>query len=216
MHSTFSLPACLAEINPEIVLLEYQDQARIYHGIGSSAFIWIIKEGYVKFHRVSVQGRQATLSILGKGAIFGTIEADQGVSGEIASAQGEVKTYQVDIQTFDKLLFSDVDFGRFVVRSLSKRKDVLQRRMFYVMHRKVESRLAAILCDLVRYEGERCVHGCVVDVRLTQQDLADMAGASRQVVSSTLNRMREQKIIQYSRDFICVSNMPALVSLAEN
>jgi CRP/FNR family cyclic AMP-dependent transcriptional regulator len=216
MQSKLTIPICLRENNLEIALADYQDKATIYHGVGSHSFIWIINEGYVKFHRTSVQGRQATLSILGRGAIFGTIEANQNVSGEIASAQGGVKTYRIEVKTFDKLLFSDVDFAQFVARSLSRRNDVLQRRLFYVMHRKVESRLAAILCDLVQNEGERCTHGCDVDVRLTQQDFADMVGASRQVVSSTLNRLRERQIVQYSRDFICVNDVSALATLAEN
>ena len=216
MQPKFTIPRCLKENNLEVALLDYQDKATIYHSVGTPSSIWIIQEGYVKFHRISAQGKQATLSILGRGAIFGSIEANQNTSGEIASAQGDVKTYRLGMETLDQLLFSDVDFSRFVARSLSRRNDALQRRLFYVMHRKVTPRLAAILCDLVQNEGERCTHGCDVDVRLTQQDFADMVGASRQVVSSALNRLRERQIVHYSRDFICVNDVAALATLAEN
>ena len=154
--------------------------------------------------------------MLGRGAVFGTIEINQNVSGEIASAQGDMQAYRIAGNVFDTLLSGDSDFSRFITRSLYRRKDALQRRLFYVMHRKVESRLAAVLYDLVRNEGEPCTHGCDVDARLTQQDLADMVGASRQVVSSILNRLREQNLVQYTRDFICISDMTALTALAEN
>jgi CRP-like cAMP-binding protein len=216
MQSKLAIPRCLTEKNLGIVLLDYQDQTTIYHGTDAFSSIWIVKQGYVKLHRASVQGRQATLSVLGRGAVFGTIEADQSASGEMASAQGDTQAYRIELDIFDKLLSSDVEFSRFITRSLCRRKDALQRRLFYVMHRKVESRLAAVLSDLVDNEGERCIHGCDVDARLTQQDLADMVGASRQVVSSALNRLRERNIVQYSRDFICVCDMPTLTSLAES
>lgn len=216
MQSKLAIPGCLTKISPGIFLRDYQDQTTIYHGVDALSFIWIVKQGYVKLHRTSVQGKQATLSVLGRGAVFGTIEAGQSTLGEIASAQGDTRAYRIELDIFDKLLSSDVEFSRFVTRSLCRRKDALQRRLFYVMHRKVESRLAAVLCDLVKVEGEQCTHGCDVDARLTQQDLADMVGASRQVVSSVLNRLRERNLIEYSRDFICIRDMATLTSLAEN
>lgn len=216
MQTKLTIPRCLTESSLGVFILDYQDQTRIYHGIDALSSIWVLKQGYVKIHRTSAQGKQVTLSVLGKGAVFGTIEADQSTSGEIASAQGDAQVYRINRDIFDKLLSSDVDFSQFFVRSLYKRKDALQRRLFYVMHRKVESRLAAVLCDLVKNEGERCIHGCVVDARLTQQDLADMVGASRQVVSSILNRLREQNVLQYTRDFICVNDVSALTILAES
>lgn len=216
MQSKLALPRCLTKSNLEIALLDYQDQATIYQDIDAFSSVWIVKRGYVKLHRISAQGRQATLSILGRSAVFGTIEADQATSGEMASAQGDVQIYRIKVSAFDELLSRDADFSQFFVRSLYKRKDALQRRLFFVMHRKVESRLAAVLCDLVKNEGERCVHGGDIDVRLTQQDMADMIGASRQVVSSALNRLRERNIVHYARDYICVCDMPALASLAEN
>lgn len=216
MPSQLVIPTCLAGNGRGIALLSYQDQSTIYRGVDAAPSIWIVNQGYVKLHRTSLQGRQATLSILGRGAVFGTVEADQDISGEIASAQGDTQAYRIDLATFDRLLSSDVDFSRFVARSLCRRKDALQRRLFYVMHRKVESRLAAVLCDLVKSEGGPCIHGCDVDARLTQQDLADLIGASRQVVSSNLNRLREQNVLRYSRDFICVCDLPRLASLAEN
>ncbi len=216
MKLTLAIPPCLAAINPGISLLDYPDQALIYHGVDALSYIWIIKQGYVKLHRTSAQGRQATLSVLGRDAVFGTIEISQQNAGEIASAQGDMQAYRMTNAVFDTLLTRDSDFSRFVAHSLYRRKDALQRRLFYVMHRKVESRLAAVLYDLVKNEGEPCTHGCDVDARLTQQDLADMVGASRQVVSSMLNRFREQKLVQYTRDFICISDMAALTALAES
>lgn len=216
MQYNLAIPACVTDASPGITLIDYHDQAVIYHDGGRMSSVWIVKQGYLKIQRLSVQGRQATLSVLGSAAILGALVPGQELSGEMASAQGQAQVYKINLVTFDELMCANVEFPRFVACSLSARSEALQRRLFFVMHRKVESRLAGILSDLVRIEGEPCCHGCDVDVRLTQQDLADMVGASRQVVSATLNRFREQHFIQYSRDFICVCNLPALAALAEN
>lgn len=210
------IPLHMNALPAGVSLHEYRDQATIYSGIEPAHCVWIVEHGYVKLHRVSGQGRQATLSLLGRGAVFGSIERHASTLGEVASAQGDVRVLRIGVDAFDRLLSDDAEFSRFFARSLSRRRDALQRRLFYVMHRKVESRLAAVLYDLVQGEGERCTHGGDVDVRLTQQDLADLVGASRQIVSSTLNRFRERRIVEYSRDFICVGDMSALASLAEN
>lgn len=215
MQQKLAIPACIAESGRRIALLHFDDRAAINPGAHCAA-IWIVKQGYVKLHRVSVQGRQVTLSVLGQGAMFGTLEGDLSTVAAIASAHGAVQAYRIELAKFDELLANDTEFSRYVARALSRRNDALQRRLYYLMHRKVAPRLAAVLSDLVKCEGGPCVHGADVDVRLTQQDLADMVGAARQVVSSALNRLRERKVLEYSRDFICIRDMTALTALAED
>jgi CRP-like cAMP-binding protein len=210
------IPRRLSADHAGVALCAYPDQAAIYDGAEAPSFTWIVDAGYVKLHRVSAQGRQATIALLGRGAVFGTIEGQCGTWGEVASAQGDARAYRIDAPALDRLLSTDVEFSRFITRSLGRHQAALQRRLFYVMHRKVESRLAAVLYDLVQGEGDKCVHGGDVDVRLTQQDLADMIGASRQMVSATLNAFRARQIVNYSRDFICVGNLNALATVAEN
>ncbi len=192
------------------------DQVVLYGDGLAPRYTWVVESGYIKLHRVSIQGKQATIALLGRGAVVGSISDDPKDWNETVSAQGEVRAFRIDSSVLERLLSSDAEFSRFVTRSLSRRQGALQRRLYYVMHRKVEARLAAVLHDLVQGEGEACVHGGDVDVRLTQQDLADMIGASRQMVSSTLNELRERKIVNYSRDFICVGDLTALANIAES
>jgi CRP-like cAMP-binding protein len=209
-------PHCLSDRPTGVVCVDYPDQAVVYSGAAAPTHTWVVESGYIKLHRVSMQGKQATMALLGRGAVVGSIAEHPDGWGETASAQGKVRAYRIETSALERLLATDTEFARFVTRSLSRRQAALQRRLYYVMHRKVEARLAAVLRDLVQGEGEACVHGGDVDVRLTQQDLADMIGASRQMVSTTLNEFRERKMVDYSRDFICVGNLRALADVAES
>jgi len=215
MTFTLVLPACLARWPVLSPLLSMKSQTVLYRQGECIQWVWIVRRGFVKIQRLSLSGKQVTLSLLGSTAILGDIELDQNGSYESATIQSSADVYRMDRNSFDHLLTNEPEFSRFVAQSLFLRKAALQRRLFSVMHRRVETRVAGLLCDLARNEGERCRHGAEVDVRLSQQDLADMIGASRQVVSSELNRLRAADLVHYSRNLICVTNLVGLNELAE-
>jgi CRP-like cAMP-binding protein len=60
-------------------------------------------------------------------------------------------------------------------------------------------RLARTLMDLAADLGEFTPEGKLVLHYITQQELAHLIGARREVVSSLLNRLRDQGLIRYSR-----------------
>ncbi|WP_240761758.1 helix-turn-helix domain-containing protein [Nitrosococcus wardiae] len=49
---------------------------------------------------------------------------------------------------------------------------------------------------------------------MTQQELAELAGASRPVVSLVLNEWRRNGIVSYTRQFICIDDMDSLKQIA--
>ncbi|WP_244073696.1 helix-turn-helix domain-containing protein [Nitrosomonas sp. PY1] len=52
--------------------------------------------------------------------------------------------------------------------------------------------------------GIRCTHGYTLEIHLTQQEVADLVGASRSVVSTILNDFRNRGM--YTRDQICIND----------
>ena len=71
--------------------------------------------------------------------------------------------------------------------------------------------MAAALRDLICYEGDRCRHGHTIDVRLSHQDLAELVGAARPVVSAELVQMRREGLVEYTRCYFCVDDLDGLV-----
>ena len=64
------------------------------------------------------------------------------------------------------------------------------------------------------FEGHRCRHGHTIDVRLTHQDLAELVGAARPVVSAELVRLRDERLIAYTRCYFCVDDLDGLDRVA--
>lgn len=212
MQTKLTLPACLTKLP----VINVKDKTVLYQQGDTLSRVWIVKQGFIKIHRLSLQGKQFTLSLLGKGCILGAVECQHVIANETATTQGTADVYQMNTHYFAVLLSEESDFSQFISFSFFRRKEALQHRLFYIMQRKVATRVAALLSDLAQNEGERCIHGGEIDIRLSQQDIADMIGASRQVVSSLLNTLRKQDIIHYSRNLICIIDLAAVITLAEN
>lgn len=86
----------------------------------------------------------------------------------------------------------------------------MKRRLEYQLYKDSQSRVAAILFELITRYGGKCGHGHEIDIRLTQQELAELAGTSRPVVSTILNKLRHLGIIAYTRNFICINDTNSL------
>ena len=48
---------------------------------------------------------------------------------------------------------------------------------------------------------------------MTQQELADLVGASRPVTSTILNRLRGKGVLGYNREYVCVRDIDAIGQL---
>jgi CRP/FNR family transcriptional regulator len=57
--------------------------------------------------------------------------------------------------------------------------------------------------------------GVCIDVPLTQQDVANLIGARREVVSTHLSRLKRDGVIAFHKECICIHDRDALVKLAE-
>jgi CRP/FNR family transcriptional regulator, cyclic AMP receptor protein len=75
------------------------------------------------------------------------------------------------------------------------------------MTQSVDRRVIETLVELAVNFGARCPHGFSLEIRLTQQDIADLVGASRPVVSTILGGLRKRGLLDYTRDMICVNDI---------
>jgi len=63
--------------------------------------------------------------------------------------------------------------------------------------------------------GERCAHAGETDLRgITQQDLADLVGASRSFVSTLVNELKRQGVLGNVGRVLCIRDQKALRRLA--
>jgi CRP-like cAMP-binding protein len=96
---------------------------------------------------------------------------------------------------------------------LALRQRQMERRLESFVFKRTEARLAETFRELSGGFATRCEHGFGQHLRLTQQELADLVGASRPVVSTILNRLRDKGVLGYNREYVCVRRIADIEKL---
>ncbi|MEO5985692.1 MAG: Crp/Fnr family transcriptional regulator [Candidatus Limnocylindria bacterium] len=177
--------------------------------------LYIVKRGRVRLYRLTPDGKQLTLEILDKGRIVGRMSwLGQELSDVYAEAIEEALICSFTPEELRRLIDRFPAVGVNIIRYLSDRLASSEREREIMAFRSVEQRLAARLLDLLRRFGRDAADGAI-DARLTQQELADMIGTSRETLATTISSLRERGIVEMARQRVVVIDPARLEALAE-
>lgn len=205
-----------------------EDQCRALHAHGTevhfpaeqaiflegqpSRSVLVIDRGHVKVTRQAADGAEVILAIRGPGEVMG----DEGVlMGEVRSATVTTITEVagIDIAADELLSFIEqeslwpVMYRAAVWRRRESDQQALLARL------GVRSRLARWLLDLATEFGIPNGGDCVLDAPISQHDLANRIGASRDAVALALRQLREQGLVSTGRRQITLHDLQALQRL---
>ncbi|MGH9832346.1 MAG: Crp/Fnr family transcriptional regulator [Blastocatellia bacterium] len=172
--------------------------------------IYVVLKGRVKILRSSPEGERKIVSIRYRDDIF----------GELALAGGEVESRRSDeavaLDTTRVAVIRTADFWQAARRD----PELMQSAMRHVAaqlaeaHRQIESlvfdnnhrRLARALLDL----SNEALRAGESSVRLTHEELAELIGSTREVVTGMMIEFRQRGLIDYKRGDIR-PNLPGLI-----
>jgi CRP/FNR family cyclic AMP-dependent transcriptional regulator len=200
---------------PTATIYSYRDGSAIYHQGNRCDDLFCLLDGQIKLARVNREGRELTTALMTVGELFGPALGAQGVrqAAETATARGSVTVWRVAAKEFHRLLLNRPVLGSRMVEALARRQRQMERRLECFAFKRAEARLAETLRELSGAFEPRCEHGFGTHIRLTQQELADLVGATRPVVSTILNRLRKQGVLGYSREYLCVRSIETIEHL---
>lgn len=201
---------------PTARVLAIRHGGAIYRQGEPTNHVFLVLHGRVHVSRVASDGATLVTAILGTGdflspALGGSTEAD-----DTAKAKGAVSIWQAPIGEFRELLLRHPAVAWEVAALLASRQRATERRLESLAFKRVEARLAETFRELSGGFATRCEHGFGQHLRLTQQELADLIGASRPVVSTLLNKLREEGVLGYNREYICVRKIEDIEKLVDS
>jgi CRP-like cAMP-binding protein len=183
---------------------------------------WVVTCGYVKLIDPQSDGNRVIRLIHGRGGLIGdrpfaarAFHGFKTVQLEQAEAHGPAEVLELDRAALEEASLADPDLTRRLLESAAVRSELIERRLLWQCTTPMRVRVATALRDLICYEGDRCTHGHTIDVRLSHQELADLVGAARPVVSAELVRMRKEGLVAYTRCYFCVDDLEGLNRIAE-
>lgn len=176
--------------------------------------LYIVKRGRLRLYRLTPDGKQLTLDILDKGRVFGRMSwLGQEVNDVYAEAVEDSLVCSFTPAELSGLVDRFPAVGLNIIRYLAERLAVSEREREIMAFRSVEERLAARLLDLADRFGVQRDAGIEIDARLTQQELADMIGTSRETLAVTVSSLRERGVIQMQQQRVVITDLEALQDL---
>jgi CRP-like cAMP-binding protein len=178
--------------------------------------VHLLKSGRVRLMRLGKNSTRSVISILRPGDLFGDPFRPEGQAvDEMAVAAGEAEVWSIEGRDFRAQLEARPGLSLDVIRAYSERVRALKQRVLGLTFKEVPARLADTLLTLGEAHGERCPHGGEIDLRgITQQDLADLVGASRSFVSTLINEMKRDGVLGNVGRILCIRDQKALRRIA--
>ncbi len=177
--------------------------------------LYLVKQGYVRLYRVTPEGRQLTVSLVGPGNVFGELEGlSTGTRRSFAEAVTDVLLCVLRDADLERLMRAYPEVAVRIVRVLSERLRELEELLEHVALSNVRTRLLHLLVKLAERFGTLEGRLVRLEVSLTHQDLADMVGCSRETVTLTLGELAREGLVRTARRRLWVDVERARARLA--
>ena len=166
--------------------------------------LYIIVEGRVKAFVSDDEGREVILSTQGPGEYFGEMVLDQGPRSASVMTLEPSKFLVVPKADFREFVLKNPAFSVSLIEKLISRVRSLTESGKSLALMDVYGRVARLLLELAQQ-----VDGVlVIEERLTQQDIANRVGASREMVSRILKDLSVGGYISQTRERIVLLKKP--------
>lgn len=178
-------------------MLKFRRRQAIFSvGDNSDAF-YFIESGSAKLTLTSQQGKEAVISVLHAGDFFGesALRMDRALRSTNAVAITELRALKIERDAMLHLLHTQSDtcdaFISRLVEVISQLNSNIAGQLLYGS----EQRLARVLLSVAhlrQHEESQLLP------KMSQQDIANMIGITRQRVNTLLKRFKEQGLVDYA------------------
>jgi CRP/FNR family transcriptional regulator len=177
---------------------------RVFHEGDSSDACYIVRSGDLRVTREHSDGRAIALATLGPGDIFGELAMlDGGTRSASVETLSESELLALPARDVRRLLADHSDIAVKLIVALTRRVRETNERVARQSFQTVPSRVAGVLSQLVAEdalpEGREGI-----TVRMTQADLAQLAGTSRESVSRFLATLERAGVVVVGRGRVTI------------
>jgi len=177
--------------------------------------LYYLEEGLAKMTRTNGAGDRIILCIRGRGDLLG--EEVLGEDGARYESEVEILTpanvYRIPREGLSTALASHSEWALSFMSYVLDRQQALARKVELLCLHDVEYRVLHFLADLAELV-KPLADGSGSQIPITQLELADLVGATRETTSTTLNQLERKGLIKLSRRMLTVPSPDVLRSAA--
>jgi CRP-like cAMP-binding protein len=211
----------LAGVPPEEVreLLQIARRRRfarnevVFHRDDPGDALHLISKGRFSIRVLTPLGQVATIGLRGPGESFGEMAllSDEARRSATVTALEDAETFCVTRGDFERLRLRHPAVNEILLRFLQNEVRVLNERLLEALYVPVEKRVVRRLVELAAMypDGE---NGALIS--LTQESLAELAGASRATVNQVLRDEERRGLIELQRGKTRIVDLESLTKRA--
>jgi len=153
-------------------------------------YMYIIVDGRVKVTKLSGDGREKILELLGVGDFFGEMALfDDAPRSASVKALSQVRILALGRNDFLRLLARSPDLALSVIQELTRRLRQVDEQASSLSFQRVKERTMGLLVRLAQDDPGR--EGRSRTPVLTHQQIADMIGTSRETVTRAIKGLKQ-------------------------
>lgn len=207
--------ADIALINKQFREYGYQSGEPIYFSGETAAHLYLVASGQVKLLQHTTTGQDVLLDILKPGDYFGSLTAvTDELYSETAQAHTAVCVLGISPRSFRTILGRYPSVALNILDITTKRLLETQETVRRLSTDSVERRIAALLLKLAYKVGEITGEGILIQMPLSRDDLAQMAGTTAETTSRIISQFQKEGLVRSGRQWIAIANISGLEKVA--
>lgn len=178
--------------------------------------LYLIKQGYVKLYRLSIEGRETVAYLLGPDNIIGvrSLLAQDECAAHSAETLTDVTVITMSHTEYFKLVANHPEYLGDLVQIFIDRLIYTERKLEGFIFSSTTVRVANFLTDCAKRFGVQKGTNIAIPIELTHQLIAEFVGAFRETVTISLHALEQQNIIRLKRGHIVIHDIKKLKDFA--
>jgi CRP/FNR family transcriptional regulator, cyclic AMP receptor protein len=191
--------------------LRYKKDQFVYMPDDTCSHIYLVVDGRVKIGHYLDDGKEVVSSILTTGEIFGELAlAGEERRRDFSQAMTETVLCPLTIDELKELMYENKELSFKILKLIGLRLMKLERKLELLVFKDARTRIVEFLKDAAAWKGKKVGFETMIPTRLTHKDIAALTGTSRQTVTTILNEMKDQNLINFDRKKILIRDLEKL------
>lgn len=190
----------LSEVIQGMRLYRFEKNEAVFWDGDESSGLHMIRRGSVKLFKISPQGRELVVKVMGEGSTFNEVPVfDHQPNPVNVSAVEDSEIWIIESETLRRCITQYPELAQSVIHNLCVNLRMLLGTVEELSFYQVTNRLARLITKL----PEEQLQG-TKEERLTQDDLAARLGTVREVVARSLKELEKSGAIDVNRGQITI------------
>ncbi|MDE3237944.1 MAG: Crp/Fnr family transcriptional regulator [Paracoccaceae bacterium] len=176
-------------------VVDYPADRLLWDEESRPGFVAIVRKGFLRMVRYSVEGRRQIMAIVAPGELIG--EGFETRSGYALETATPVRLCRMERGTFERLSEDEPSVGRAFYRQCVERLDSLRRVTWSLGLQSPEERFCGFLASARQTMPYQPVgKGGILRIEISRADIADYLGTTRETISRIAHKLQSAGLIE--------------------